>query len=271
MRNRNTASRMCAVILGLACGHALASDEPAPADGVACSAAGPQTPRDIDSKAGTNTVRFKAAPEYQKLNLCNIHFHAQAEHKSADYSIPAGEGASGGYQCAMSKQLTATELTAPDGDICKGLKPGDTVEVHWVHSSCDVKPGKTLGACVADTCKNPLLRVEAQVFTLVNDPSALDFNDMTQADRKVKGKHQAKKIPASTGVPVQFAGSTTGPIFNDQVCSGFKVTWAVRPRCAKLNIATLGAWCKTGNVFAEDHAHGVRKLVTDPAYLAPIK
>jgi len=271
MGNWNTALRTCAVITGLACGHALANDEPAAPAGVACSAAGPQAPRDIDGKAGTNTVSFEVAPAYQKLNLCNVHFHAQAEHRSADYSIPAGEGGSGGYQCAMSKRLTATELKAPDADICKGLKPGDTIEVHWVHSSCAVKPGHGLGACANDACKNPLLRVEAQVFTLVNDPGALDFNDMTQAARKVKGKHQAKKIPSNTGAPVQYAGSTTGPTFNDQDCSGFKVTWAVRPQCAKLDITSIGAWCKAGNAFAEDHAHGVRKLVTNPAFLAPIK
>ena len=38
-----------------------------------------------------------------------------------------------------------------------------------------------------------------------------------------------------------------------------------------LDINSLGAWCKAGNVFAEDHAHGVRKLVTNPMLLAPIQ
>jgi hypothetical protein len=241
--------------------------------GPACELAGPQTPRDIDSKAGSNKVSFDAAPKYQELNLCNIHFHNQAEHKAKDYAIFAGDGHDGhggGYQCAMSKKLSAAELKAPAGDICKGLKPGDTIEVHWVHSSCDVKPGKGLGSCVNDACKNPKLRVEAQVFTLVNDPKALKFQDMIEAGQKVNGKHQAKAIPANTGAPVQFPGSTTGPSYNDKICSGYKVTWSVRPQCAKLDINSVGAWCKAGNVFAEDHAHGVRKLVTNPAQLAPI-
>lgn len=274
--SRSAFFKACIVVAGLAWGQAPAAEKPAadakPA-GPACEAAGPQTPRDIDNKAGTNKLTFEAAPKYQQLNLCNIHFHAQAEHKAADYAIFAGDGHAGhggGYQCALSKQLTAAELKAPAGDICKGLKPGDTVEVHWVHSSCDIQPGKGLGACVNEACKNPKLRVEAQVFTLVNDPKALKFSDMVEAGQKVNGKYQAKSIPANTGAPVQFAGSTTGPSYNDKTCSDYKVTWSVRPQCAKLDIASVGAWCKAGNVFGEDHAHGVRKLVTNPKYLAPI-
>lgn len=275
-RSRNTLLAATLVVLSLTCGHAIAAEKHAagakPA-GPACELAGPQTPRDIDSKAGSNKVTFDVAPKYQDLNLCNIHFHNQAEHKAADYAVYAGDGDhghGGGYQCALSKKLTAAELKAPAGDICKGLKPGDTIEVHWVHSSCDVKPGKGLGSCLNDACKNPKLRVEAQVFTLVNDPKAPKFSDMIEAGQTVNGKYQAKAIPANTGTPVEFPGSTTGPSYDDKTCSGLNVTWDVRPRCAKLDIASVGAWCKAGNVFAEDHAHGVRKLVTNPKYLAPI-
>lgn len=259
------------VALCLAYGPVLASEKPvagAKPAGPACDIAGPQTPRDIDNKAGANKVMFETAPKYQDLNLCNIHFHAQAEHKAADYAVPASSGA--GYQCAMSKKLTEAELKSPAGDVCKGLKPGDTIEVHWVHSSCDVKPGKGLGACVNTTCKNPKLRVEAQVFALVNDPKALNLNDMLETTNPVNGKYQAKSIPTNTGTPVQFPGSTTGPSYDDKTCSDFKVTWSVRPQCAKLDINSVAAWCKAGNVFAEDHAHGVRKLVTNPSHLAPI-
>ncbi|WP_369809311.1 delta-class carbonic anhydrase [Paraglaciecola sp. MB-3u-78] len=44
----------------------------------------------------------------------------------------------------ISKELTAAELTPTKTNVCKGLKPGDTVEVHWVHSSADVTPDQTL-------------------------------------------------------------------------------------------------------------------------------
>jgi len=275
--NRNTIFKTGVVMLALACGPVIASEKPAagakPA-GPACDVAGPQTPRDIDSKAGTNKITFAVAPKAKDLNLCNIHFHNNAEHKARDFAIFAGDGEhghGGGYQCALSKKLSAAELKKPASDICMGLKPGDTIEVHWVHTSCNVKPGKGLGSCVNDTCKDPKLRVETQVFTLVNDPKAMKFQDMVEVGGKVNGHYQAKMIPASTGKPVEFPGSTTGPSFNSEVCSGFKVTWNVRPQCAKLDINSLGTWCKAGNVFQEDHAHGVRKLVSNPKYLAPIK
>jgi len=34
---------------------------------------------------------------------------------------------------------------------------------------------KGLGSCFSDSCINPNLRVEAQIFTVVNDSSALNF------------------------------------------------------------------------------------------------
>lgn len=267
-----------ALVVGLASSAAYAGEghghgEAMAEGGAACEGFGPQTPRDIDVKTGENKVVFSTAPKYEELNLCNIHFHNNAEHKAADFSVFAGDGKNGhggGYQCKASQSLTAAEKAPPAGEICKGLKPGDTIEVHWVHSSCDVKPGKGLGSCVSDSCANPALRVETQVFTLVNDSAALNFNDLTYAGNMVNGRHQAKAIPTNTGKPVEFLGSTTGPKYNEQACSQYQVTWSVRPQCAKLDINSLGEWCKAGNVFEEDHAHGVRKLVTNPKLLAPI-
>ena len=42
---------------------------------------GPQSPRDIDQDYGTNLRNFAEAPNRSNLNLCNIHFHKNAEHK----------------------------------------------------------------------------------------------------------------------------------------------------------------------------------------------
>lgn len=239
----------------------------------ACIGYGPQTPRDIDNLIGENKQTFSLAPSYLELNLCNIHFHNNAEHKAKDFSIYAGEGKQGhggGYQCSMSKSLSKAELKAPKTNVCNGLKPGDTIEVHWVHSSCDVKPGKGLGSCLSKTCANPDLRVETQVFTLVNDLKAINFNQFTNDRKKVNGLYQAKTLPKNTGKAVEFLGSTTGPKYNEQVCSPLQVTWSVRPKCAKLDINSLEKWCK-GNDFKEDHAHGVRKLVVNPKLLSTIK
>lgn len=232
-----------------------------------------QTPRDIDSKVGTNSVVFELAPPSSEMNLCNIHFHESAEHKAAAFSIYAGDGEGGygsGYQCGISQNLSAAELAAPSGEICKGLQPGDTIEVHWVHTSCDVEAGPGLGSCLSDACANPDLRVETQVFTLVNDANALDFNNLSYGGNQVNGFNQAKSLPSNTGLPVEFMGSTTGPSYNQQICSPLQVTWSVRPQCAKLDINTIGAWCES-NEFEEDHAHGVRALVTDPRLLSPIE
>ncbi|TQV85765.1 cadmium carbonic anhydrase [Exilibacterium tricleocarpae] len=236
----------------------------------ACVGFGPQTPRDIDSAVGTNPRAFSMAPSYQTMNLCNIHFHANAEHKAKDFSIYAGDGVNGGYQCNVSKSLSRAELKAPKVNHCKGIKPGDTIEVHWVHSSCDVKPGKGLGSCLSEQCANPDLRVETQVFTVVNDTNALDFADFSYAGNRAKGYHQAKALPSGTGEPVQFQGSTTGPSYTEATCSPLQVSWSVRPQCAKLDINSLSKWCEN-NVFEEDYAHGVRKLVTNPKLLSEIK
>lgn len=107
--------------------------------------------------------------------------------------------------------------------------------------------------------------METQVFVLVNDKKALNFEALTQHE-KVNGFHQAINIPSNMGVPVQYTGSTTGPGYNEKG-SPFQVSWSVRPKVAKVNIESVGSWCK-GNTFKEDHAHGVRNLVTNPDLLS---
>ena len=232
-----------------------------------CQGFGPQTPRDITRKKGTNPVTFGKASTYKKMNLCNIHFHKPAEHKGRFFSLPA-KGNESGFQCNRTSVLKEKELLPPSSPSCKDISPGDTVEVHWVYSSCDVKPGKGLGSCLSDKCMNPQLRVETQVFVLANNYDALDFNQYRYKGVK-KGFHQSKSLP-SRKLAVEFLGSTTGPSFSERVCSPLQVTWSVSQSCKKLNINTLHQWC-SGNPFKENKAHGVRPLVTHPDLLAPIK
>ncbi|MCX4029305.1 delta-class carbonic anhydrase [Spartinivicinus marinus] len=261
---------LLSLLMSVSSSPAVASSD---SNGPACEGFGPQAPRDIDQLAGDNKSIFSLAPHYTSMNLCNIHFHHNAEHKAKDFSKYAGEGDhghGGGYQCNTSQSLSSAELTLSKNEVCKGLKPGNTIEVHWVHTSCDVKPGKGLTSCLSDGCSNPNLRVEAQVFTVVNDSSVLNFNDLAYGGNIEDGYHQAKALPDNTGKPVEFLGSTTGPQFTEQVCSPFQVTWSVRPLCTKIDINSLGEWCKD-NVFKEDHAHGVRKLVTNPKLLSDMK
>ncbi len=235
---------------------------------------GPQSPRDITTKAGKNSRTFAPAPAYQAMNLCNIHFHANAEHKGGDFVKFAGngDGHGGATGFVYSGKLSTAEKTKLDADVCPsahgGLNAGDTVEVHYVHSTAQVNPGPTLGACLNENLSNPQLRVEAQVFVLVNNPKAADFNKYVEVGQR-NGYQQALNIPATTGIPVQYAGSTTGPSYNEKG-SPLQVSWSVRPRVVKVSAQSVGKWCE-GNVFKEDHAHGVRNLVTDVNLLSKIK
>lgn len=235
---------------------------------------GPQSPRDLNSLVGTNPINFSPAPAYTEMNLCNIHFHKNAEHSGGEFTIYAGngngQGVTSGYQ--YSGKLTKAELMPVDHAVCSSehgaLISGDTIEVHYVYSNAQVSPGPTLGACLNEAINNPQLRVETQVFVLVNDAKALDFSTLTALDIK-NGLHQALNMLSNTGEAIQYLGSTTGPSYN-QVGSPFQVSWSVHPKVAKVNIDTVGNWCE-GNVFKEDHAHGVRNLVTNPALLSPMK
>lgn len=234
---------------------------------------GPQSPRDIDAIAGTNSRAFEAAPAYSEMNLCNIHMHEGAEHKGGEFTTFAGNGDGKGYGTGYlySGELSEAEMADAGMAVGKGehgdLIPGDTIEVHYVHSTALVEPGPTLGACLSESIANPQLRVETQVYVLVNDDSALDFTDLTKIGL-VNGKQQALNIPSNTGESVQYAGSTTGPGYNE-TGSPLQVSWSVRPQVAKVNIKTVDQWFEN-NVFDEDHAHGVRNLVMNPDLLSNI-
>ncbi|MEP3889311.1 MAG: delta-class carbonic anhydrase [Hellea sp.] len=239
-----------------------------------CTDMGPQTPRDITSLSGKNLMEFAMAPAASEMNLCNIHTHTNAEHKGPGFSVFVNDTDSGGYACNSAADLTSAELFDPyqGKGAYKGVKPGDTIEVHWVHTSCDIEPGEGLGSCLTDTCTDPLLRVEAQVFLVVNDPAnALDFTKMDYKGKAANGMHQAGIIPSDTGTPIVFRGSTTGPSYDQSTCSPMKVTWSVRPDCARVDISSLHRWAEQGNVFNEKKSHGVRQLVTAPELLSPIQ
>ena len=234
---------------------------------------GPQSPRDLDAPAGNNLRAFNSAPAYTEMNLCNIHFHKNAEHKGGEFTKYAGNGDGKGFDSGYqySGKLTSAELKPSAVAACPSehgaVNPGDTIEVHYVHSSAQVTPGPTLGACLSESIMNPQLRVETQVFVVVNDDDALDFKELTEFEME-DGYYQAKNIPKDTGTPIQYDGSTTGPGYNEKA-SPLQVSWSVRPQVAKVSVASVGEWCK-GNAFKEDHGHGVRNLVQDLDLLSPI-
>ena len=236
---------------------------------------GPQSPRDIDIKFGRNIQTFAQAPVSSNMNLCNIHFHKNAEHKGGEFTKYAGNGDGQGFQTGYvySGQLSQQELEPlKGGAVCKSkhseLFPGDTIEVHYVYSTAKVEPGPTLGACIIKGQASPQLRVETQVYVAVNDNTALNFKALTAHDVR-NGLYQATHIPNNTGTPVTYAGSTTGPSYNEKA-SPYQVTWNVRPNVAKVDIQSVGDWCDSQNIYQEDHAHGVRNLITNPDLLSKV-
>lgn len=240
-----------------------------------CQGYGPQSPRDIQSTGGSNAISFVPAPAADKLNLCNIHTHTNAEHKGPGFSIEVVENGDKdhdeGYLCNDTKNLTEAELRPLKDPHFKNIKPGDTIEVHWVFSSCNVQPGEGLAACASKACLNPQLRVEAQVFLLVNDENAANFFDYDYAGKaNAEGLHQPKSLPSDSGEPAVYAGSTTGTKYGDAACSPYQVTWSVRPQCIKLDINSLEEWGEN-NAFNEHHSHGVRELVEEKGQLSAIQ
>ncbi|MBF0274486.1 MAG: cadmium carbonic anhydrase [Nitrospinae bacterium] len=224
-----------------------------------CVGAGPQAPRDIDLLSGTNPAIFTTAPSIENMDICNVHFHRNAEHKSAAYSTFVEDGDHSGWACqAPAKGRLEEKHASYNG--CEGITEGDTVEVHWVHTSCDVsakgaKPlGGGLNACLTTTCSNPELRVVAQVFLLQKN-GTLKFVESKPIENK--------------GHSVVYTGSTTGTSYSNDDCSPFQVTWDVKKECETLDIDSFTKWC-SDNQYKENHAHGVRKLVTSETLLSKI-
>jgi len=239
---------------------------------------GAQAPRDIDSITGGNAKETHTAPAFTEMNLCDIHFHISAEHKGGEFTAYAGNGDGEGYGTGYkyAGSLTDAEVATYEHDGSElytnshnPLESGDTFEVHYVYTSnLGETLGNSLGTCLVDGSAE-YLRVETQVYVAVNDRDALDFNELT----KVSGTgtesdlYQASNIPSNTGTAIEYAGSTTGAGYNEEV-SPYQVTWNVRPKIAKVDIKTVGEWA-LDNEFDEDHAHNVRNLVMNPLLLSP--
>lgn len=234
---------------------------------------GPQAPRDLGTAAGDNTNAFGLSPPSNEMHLCNIHFHEGAEHRGGQFTTFAGNGDGKGYGSGYlyDGDLTEAETTPVDFAIGtsehSSLVPGDTIEQHYVHTTAQITPGPTLGSCLQDNIMNPQLRVETVVFVIVNDDSAADMVELNTVEM-VDGFWQAPNLPMGLGDTIEYAGSTTGPSYNEKG-SPLQVSWSVRPQVMKVSATSVAKWLE-GNQFDEDHAHGVRNLVQNPALLSPI-
>lgn len=234
---------------------------------------GPQSPRDLTALDGANPIDFGDAPDFAVMNLCNIHFHEGAEHRGGEFTTYVGNGDGHGYGSGFKYDGALTEAELAPVDYAVGstehgtLETGDTIEIHYVHSTADVKPGPTLKSCFNESVGNPQLRVEGFVYVLVNDDSAADLTKLNTVSQD-SGKWQAPNMPADAGDAISYDGSTTGPSYNE-AGSPFQVTWNVHTKVTKVSISSVAKWLAE-NEFDEDHAHGVRNLVDDPALLSKI-
>jgi hypothetical protein len=222
-----------------------------------CRRFGPQAPRDISQHDGTNPVVFSLAPSADKLRLCDLHFHKHAEHRGPGFETPAGSGEFGGFRCdgsAPEEGAEAAEAEATDAEsqVCRNVSPGDTIEAHWVYTTCDVDPAPTLDSCLSKSCGNPQLRVETQVFRVTRG-AGVDFGAFTPTGEDT----------------VTYLGSTTGDKLSATTCSPLQVTFSVPHGCMNVNIDSLAGWCAR-NPFNEHYAHGVRPLVTQMELLSKI-
>ena len=223
-----------------------------------CIGAGPQAPRDIDSSAGSNSVQFTPAPAINDMSMCNIHFHRNAEHKAAAYSTFVEDGSNSGWAC-QEPAAGRLEQEHAEYNGCEGIAPGDTIEVHWVYTTCDITTegvspmGGGLSACMTSTCTNPQLRVVAQVFVLQEN------GELKFAESPIKHNDPT----------VVYTGSTTGTSYSNTHCSPFQVTWEVKTTCDTLDIDDFSKWC-SNNKYNDNHAHGVRELVTSDSLLSKI-
>ena len=192
------------------------------------------------------------------MNLCNIHFHRNAEHKSAAYSTYVEDGSNSGWAC---QEPTAGRLVQKHVvyNGFEGIAPGDTIEVDWVYTTCDIVSegvtpmGGGLNACLTTVCSNPQLRVVAQVLLLQKN-----------------GEQKFADSPISHDDPtVVYTGSTTGTSYSNDNCSPFQVTWDVKKTCDSL-ILTISANGAAQTSIKDHHAHGVRELVTSESLLSKI-
>jgi hypothetical protein len=264
-----------ALLTGLGLLGVLAAAAPAgasePVAALQCSRdIGPQAPRDLAVIAtGANTTKTTKAPPAGEMSLCNIHFHKYAEHKASGYQTAFGAGPNAGFVCerrTAPKLAAITEGKAEAAEAaCDTVAENDTIEVHWVFTSCPAPATPYLaGLANCTRCPSPSLRVEAKVFHVENDGD--DFAKFDLA----AGKAQPNALPDASGA-VEYQGSTTGNSFNnDTNCSPASVTWNVRPECSPLKVSSLKRWC-ANNAYNEHEVHGVRPLVTKPELLAVIQ
>jgi hypothetical protein len=143
-----------------------------------------------------------------------------------------------------------------------------TYEVHYVHSSAS--PGTDDDPVIDDGHSvhargllNPMVAIEAMVFTIVNDDEHLHEDLVHGWD--LPGIDNSSRV--------MYAGSTTGNSFNnDDNCSPFTVTWHVDKKCHTISAKSFDQMCctmrDTYGLKADLSPHSARRTVS-PQWVVP--
>lgn len=236
-----------------------------------------------------------AFTEEPGMCVVNVHWHLGAEHKNAGtYDIPGSDwiaehgdrptyGREPGNFCRGFNAADPMYTTEYDFKHCKNMHVGYTYELHWPNSNlglCDTEwqyqtPFMDGVLCKANEfrftpaqavdsvfdSKTTKIGVQAQVFTVVNDP-AYDYPDWDP----LKGWNTA----LASNVAI-YMGSTTSVRNGNEVCraSGGMVTWQVDRACNLISAKTFDNLCKAMkaqnvDMTADTEAQNAR-VTTDPA------
>lgn len=193
--------------------------------------------------------------------------------KSSDTSVTGGgnePGKSGDSEIFNPEGYSSYDevgLALSDGNGAgNGVSVGDTVEFHWVHTTCsqedidngikkalekDSKKDTGLGPCA---CAGGKVVVVGRVFTVTKDSGV---------------KSLSNSPTSAIGDVVSYNGSSTGPKYNNSSCSPVQAGWNVDRNCGEVTLSAIEGWLADGGKkFNESHAHGARELVTAEGNLA---
>lgn len=241
---------------------------------------------------------------YWQSNMCpvNVHWHLGTEHYSVGEYDENGNGPDGNIAAPkFTRRLASGEPVRPgfrchhydakdskftkdyDWKHCKGMKVGETYEVHWPHSGAGAcgtidqyqtpfydgvfcKLGLTVPEFV-DLVTNETTRqtvpnvvgVQGQIFTVVDDESYF-YPDM------IRGWVHDEERTMATDI-AYYTGSTTGTSRNNEICSQYApITWQVDRKCHMISASSFDKLCYDMKLQRDDmtydlEAHGSRELV----------
>ena len=106
------------------------------------------------------------------------------------------------------------------------------------------------------------------MFTLVNDKNAMKFDDLYYGRTVRKGYVQRRLFLTTQARRLHLLVQLLALLYRRKMFRN-RCHCSVRPQCAKVDINSLVTYCDS-NEFGEEHGHGVRKLVTNPALLSKI-